>query len=70
MWTMDWGRNTISINGPSQQVRKRLLLIKTDEGILHKIGVTCEDVDRFLAEAEKMGVNVIRVSDTGNLKVD
>ena len=60
MWTMDWSRPTISRRGPSGQVRKQLLLIKTDEGILHKIGVTCEDVDRFLGEAEKMGVKVLQ----------
>jgi hypothetical protein len=60
VWTMDWGRGTLLLNGPSGQVRKRLLLIRTDEGILHKIGVTCEDVDRFLSEVEKMGVKVFK----------
>jgi hypothetical protein len=42
----------------------------TNEGILHKIGMTCEDVDRFLNEMEKMGVNVVRATDKGSSDLD
>jgi hypothetical protein len=63
MWSMDFGRKTFSRGGPPEEVRKRLLLIRTAEGWLHKIGVTCENVTRFLDEMEKMGVSVVREGD-------
>jgi len=60
MWPMDWSRGTLSWNGPSDEVKERSLLIKTDEGYWHRIGVTCENVGKFLDEVEKIGVKVIR----------
>ena len=57
--------------GPSEQVRKRLsLLIQTDEGILHKIVVTCEDVDWFFGAVEKKGDNLIKTLDKGGSSID
>jgi hypothetical protein len=70
MWQMNWNRGTFSLKGPTNEVRRRSLLIKTNEGILHKIGVTCEDVDRFLNEVEKMGVNIVRATDKGSSDMD
>ena len=66
MWPMDWSRERFTLYGPSDQVRKRTLLIRTTKGIFRKIGVTCEDVGRFLDEVEKMGVNVLREADKGD----
>ena len=45
------------------------LLLRTNEGILHKIWVTYEDVDRFW-EVKKMDVNVINTSDKKGSSVD
>jgi len=63
MWTMDFGRGSLSWNGPSVETKKRLLLIRTREGKLHKVGVTCLDVDKFLNEIEKLGVSVVGEGD-------
>src|SRR5271169_1463255 len=60
VWPMDWSRELLTFYGPSDQVRRRTLLIRTTEGFLRKIGVTCENVGRFLDEVEKMGVSVLR----------
>jgi hypothetical protein len=60
MWTMDFGRGSLSWNGPTEEDKKKLLLIRTREGRLHKVGVTCMDVKKFLDEIEKMGVSVLR----------
>jgi hypothetical protein len=62
MWPMDWSRGTLSWNGPSDKVRERSLLIKTSEGYLHKVGVTCENVEKFCDEVEKMGATVLRAN--------
>lgn len=60
MWPMDWSRKTFSWNGPSQHVRDHSLLIRTSEGVWKKVGVTCEDPERFLGIIEKRGVKVVR----------
>jgi len=59
-WPLDWSRKTYTWDGPSQEKREHSLLIKTSEGVWRKIGVTCDDPDRFLRIIEKMGVKVIR----------
>ena len=57
---MDFGRGGLSWDGPSPETKRKLLLIRTREGRLHKVGVTCMDVDKFLDEIENMGVSVLR----------
>ena len=63
MWTMDFRRRRLSWKGPTKEVQERSLLIWTREGWLHKVGVTCENVNKFLDEVEKMGVSVLREGD-------
>ena len=46
--------------GTKDEIGRRSVEIKTDQGLFHKVGITCEDVDRFLEEAAKMGIQVIR----------
>jgi hypothetical protein len=65
MWAMDWSRETFSVQGPSAEIKRRNLVIQTREGVLFRIGVTCEDIDRFLGEMEKMGVKVLREPEGG-----
>jgi hypothetical protein len=55
-WPMDWSR----LSNSNQYVREHSLLIRTSEGFWKKLGVSCEDPERFLAAIEGMGVKVIR----------
>jgi len=58
-WTLDGNRLELQRQGKMDEIRRRSVVIKTDEGFFHNIGLTCENVERFLQEAEKMGVDVI-----------
>jgi hypothetical protein len=59
-WTLDPGRFDLQCQGKLDEIRARSLVIKTDEGLFHNIGVTCENVDKFLTEIARMGTKVIR----------
>jgi hypothetical protein len=59
-WTYDAGRFDLQRKGQLDEIRKRSLVIDTDEGWFHSIGVTCGNISMFLGEMERMGVKVVR----------
>lgn len=59
-WALDWERGKLLLQGRFDEVRKRCLVITTDEGWFHRIGVSCENTEMFLSELEKLGVEVLR----------
>ena len=69
-WTLDGQRLDLLRLGRYDEIRKRSLVIKTDDGWFHNIGVTCENVERFLTEVERMGVTVLRESIKSHLHTD
>jgi hypothetical protein len=69
-WTLDGQRLELQSLGRSDEIRKRSLVIKTDEGWFHNIGVTCENAERFLSEVERMGVTVLREPINRHLHTD
>jgi hypothetical protein len=69
-WTLDGQRLELLRLGRFDEIRKRSLVIKTDEGWFHNIGVTCENVESFLTEVERMGVTVLREPINSHLHTD
>jgi hypothetical protein len=67
-WAMDMSRHRFRVGELPDEIKRQLLVIRTDEGVWKRVGVTCEDVNRFLVEVEKMGVHVLR--DKDRKKVD
>ena len=58
-WPLDWERGK-ALWGCLDEVIQRSLVIKTNEGFFHTIGVTCENIEIFLQEAEKAGIKVLK----------
>jgi hypothetical protein len=59
-WTLDWHRGKLHIQGKIDEILKRSVIIKTSQGFFHNVGVTCDNIPRFLEEMERLGVKVIR----------
>lgn len=59
-WALDWDRGILALQGRSDEVRKRCLVITTDKGCFNHIGVSCDNIEKSLSEVEKLGVEVLR----------
>jgi hypothetical protein len=58
-WALDWNRGKLLLQGQFDEIRKRCLVITTDEGWFHRVGVSCENIGKFLSEVEKLGIEVL-----------